>query len=112
MFDKIVIVLAASSLLRNSQTEMPATEACWLASPLACLLRTYFDSCSPLPGQIRKDRAQTGGRKLSASISANPPFWPGPGPHFSAEKELWNQRESTQAPSDYTPNTHTHTGHT
>lgn len=43
MFDKIIIVLAASSLLRNSQTEMPTAEALdlpglWFSSELSLLL--------------------------------------------------------------------------
>lgn len=37
MSDKIVIVLAESSLPRNSRTKMPTADACKPTNPLACL---------------------------------------------------------------------------
>lgn len=37
MSDKIVIVLAESSLPRNSRTKMPTADACAPTNPLACL---------------------------------------------------------------------------
>lgn len=68
MFDKIIIVLATSSLLRNSQS---TAEAYRFASPLVLFLRTFFAPDSPLPTQIRKNGGSNEGGKVH-SVHSHP----------------------------------------
>lgn len=75
MFDKIIIVLAASSLLRNSQTEMLTAEAHRLASPLVLLLRTSFVACSALPIQIRKNSGPAEDGRAHSVAPTQSPSW-------------------------------------
>lgn len=55
MFDKIVIVLAESSLPRSSQTKMPTADACESTNPLA-YLELNLMSLANSPKRIRKDK--------------------------------------------------------
>lgn len=74
MFDKIVIVLAESSLPRNSQTKMPTADACESTNPLACLELNLMPLAHS-PKRIRKDKRPRQGRKGSQDASSFPFFF-------------------------------------
>lgn len=74
MFDKIVIVLAESSLPRNSQTKMPTADACESNNPLACLELNLMPLAHS-PKRIRKDKQPRQGRKGSQDASSFPFFF-------------------------------------
>lgn len=74
MFDKIVIVLAESSLPRSSQTKMPTADACESTNPLACLELNLM-SLANSPKRIRKDKWPRQGRKGSQDASSFPFFF-------------------------------------
>lgn len=73
MFDKIVIVLAASSLLKNSQTEMPTTEAHRCQAPTSPPQNFPLAACGPLPIQMRKDCGPAMVGELSVSLPTHSP---------------------------------------
>lgn len=74
MFDKIVIVLAESSLPRSSQTKMPTADTCESTNPLACLELNLM-SLANSPKRIRKDKWPRQGRKGSQDASSFPFFF-------------------------------------
>lgn len=109
MFDKIVIVLAESSLPRSSQTKMPTADACESTNPLACLELNLM-SLANSPKRIRKDKWPRQGRKGSQDASSFPFFFYSNQGHTPLRQGNFRARESLYLRSPLTgqrPSIHT-----